>query len=248
MHPGPIQLPRRRWWRRFVVTALVLISAIGLCIVLVWFSPVFRVHTIGALLWTEARLQPQRIPALQRALDSWLPPRSILLVGDSLAGMLPAGWVDSRAVNLGIGGAITEQVRTQLRDLHSLETARALVIIVGSNDLVHRSIPAAEADLRALLVALPANLPVLLCTVPPVNPTRQELNRPATAITRINDRWAACAADRPHTHLVQTERVLAAPSGALLTELDKGDGLHLNSEGNRRLAALLQQNLGKYAP
>ena len=248
MHPGPIQLPRRRWLRRFVVATIVLLSAIGLCIVFAWLSPVFRVQTIGALLWTEARLQPQRIPGLQRTLDPWLPKRSVLLVGDSLAGMLPPGWVDSRAVNFGLGGATTEQVRTQLRDLHSLDTARALVVIVGSNDLVHRSVQAAEADLRALLAALPANLPVLLCTVPPVNPTRQELNRPATAISRINDRWAACAADRPHTYLVQTERVLAAPSGALLTELDQGDGLHLNTEGNRRLAALLQQNLGKYAP
>lgn len=238
----------RPWLRRLVAGTLVLLAVAGVGAVLVWLSPVARVQAFGALLWTEARIQPQRIPGLQRALDPWLPSRSVLIVGDSFAGMLPPRWVDSRAVNFGLGGATVDQVREQLGQLRSPGAARAVVIFAGSNDLVHRSVAAAETDLRALLAALPAALPVLLCTVPPVNPAVQRRVRPPAAIDEINARWAVCAAERPRTHLVRIERVLADRSGGLLPELDLGDGLHLNAEGNRRLAALVRQALAEIAP
>src|SRR5437016_192748 len=147
MNPGLSPIARRLWRRGLIAGALLALSAIFVNAMLWWLWPAFRAQAIGAMLWTGARVQPHRLPALQRTLDPWVPRHSILVIGDSFAGMLPTRWVGPQAVNFGIGGATTEHVREQLRDLQSPGAARALVILVGSNDLVHRSIPAAEADL-----------------------------------------------------------------------------------------------------
>ena len=56
------------------------------------------------------------------------------------------------------------------------------------------------------------------------------------------------AACRPGTRLVRVETVLADAAGHLPASLHQGDGLHLNAEGNRRLAALLRATLAALVP
>ena len=243
-HP-PARLPPRTRLRRWLIAG----SLVGLATLaaLVWLSPAARLRSIGTALWVEARVRPAHLTEFQRSLDPWIPSRAVILSGDSLIAMLPARWVDEHAVNFGVGAATVGQIRAQLHGLRSPATARALVLLLGTNDVVHRPLAAAEADLRALLAALPASLPVLLCTVPPVDPLVHRDRSPDT-IARFNERWAACAAARPGTRLVRVETVLADAAGHLPASLHQGDGLHLNAEGNRRLAALLRATLAALVP
>lgn len=244
---APVSAPRRRLRLILGLALAVALGSAAACAALFWISPTFRLSAIRSALWIEARARPHQLAELQRALDSWLPDRTVILAGDSLIAMLPGRWVDARSVNFGVGAATVENIRANLSGLRSPASARALVLLVGTNDVVHRPLAAAEADLRALLAALPASLPVLLCTVPPVDPLVQRDRLPAT-IARFNERWAACASARPGTRLVRVETVLADAAGHLLASLHQGDGLHLNAEGNRRLAALLRATLTEVAP
>lgn len=239
--------PSRTWRRLPARAALVAACLLVAAAIPWWLWPALRVHGINALLWVEQRARPQHVVATQRALEAWLPASAVVIAGDSFAVMLPARWVDARAAGFGLSGALVEHVRGQLRDLHSLRSARALVLLAGSNDVVHRPAAVAESELRALLAGLPANLPVLLCTIPPVNPLIHR-ERPPEAIAQLNQRWQACAEGRPRTRLVRVESVLADGDGRLRKEFHQGDGLHLNAEGNRRLAALLREILAEIAP
>ena len=238
------RLNRRRILRAISLSALLAVVALA---ALFRLSPTVRLGGIRVALWLEARIQPAHLTGLQRTLEPWLPARTVILAGDSLIGMLPSRLVDARAVNFGIGAATVETIRAQFHGLRTLPSARALVLLVGTNDVVHRPLAAAEADLRALLAALPASLPVLLCTVPPIDPAAQH-DRPLATIAQFNRRWAACAAERPHTRLVNVASVLADATGRLRPTLHLGDGLHLNAEGHRLLGALLQQTLAEFVP
>ena len=246
--PFPADPPHRR--RPWVIVSLALALALAFvatCAGLGWLVPSFRLSGIRSALWLEARARPHQLIALQRSLDPWIPSRTVILTGDSLVALLPGRWVSERTVNFGVGAANVGQIRAQLHGLRSPTTARALVLLVGTNDVLHRPLAAAEADLRALLADLPATLPVLLCTVPPVDPLVHRDRSPDT-IARFNERWSACAAARPGTRLLRVDTVLADAAGHLPASLHQGDGLHLNAEGNRRLAGLLRDTLAEFAP
>jgi lysophospholipase L1-like esterase len=235
---------RRRFVARLFLCAALLASA---ALVASWYVPAGRTIGLRTALWLEARLRPHQLLELQRDVAPLLPARAVILAGDSLIGMMPDRWIDPRAVNFALGGATVEHIRAQLRSLRLPDDVRALVLLVGSNDIVHRPLSAAERDLRALLAELPANLPVILCTVPPVDPSIQR-ERPTEAIQSLNARWAVCAAARPNTRLVRVESFLADATGHLPPSWHQGDGLHLNSEGNRRFAAQLRATLAEFVP
>lgn len=230
--------------------AIVTFTAVGLVVggtLLLVFSSTFRVRTLNALLWLDVRVRPQHIAATQQSLDRWVPAGAVIVAGDSFAVMLPEHWMDGRAIDFGLGGASTRHVHAQLRTLSSISRAHALVLLVGSNDLVHNTTAQAETDLRALLADLPAGLSVLLCTIPPVDPAVHR-DRAPEAIAQLNARWALCTAARPRTTLVHVETALADPAGRLRADLHLGDGLHLNAAGNRALATHLRDMLQKIAP
>jgi hypothetical protein len=85
------------------------------------------------------------------------PDQAVLLVGDSLIGQLPPSWVDPQAINLGIGAIGVADVRTHLHELDALSSARTLVLLVGTNNLVGQStLPSGlSLDIEQLLAALP---------------------------------------------------------------------------------------------
>lgn len=227
--------------RRLLLAAAIVAGLVLAATVAVVASATARTFALNGLFAAEARLRPQHLAETQRSVDDWIPPGAVLLAGDSLIAMLPARHVDSRAVNLGVGGATTADVRARLRGRDSLQRARALILLVGTNDLTREPVP---AEPEALLAEIPPRLAVIVCTVPPIDPTAQR-DRTLAGVSALNERWRRAAAARPNTVLAPTERALADPSGALRRELHQGDGLHLNAEGNRRLAALLRETLAQ---
>jgi lysophospholipase L1-like esterase len=213
----------------------------------VWLTPTARVLALNSLIWTAARTHPHATATLHRVIDRWIPDGAVLLAGDSLIGQLPPRLVDSRAVNLAVGGVRTAEVRVMLREKNSPARSRALVLLVGTNDLVRvdSPSPALRAELSDLLAGLPATLPVVLCAVPPIDP-RVHRDRTLSAIAELNRAWAALAATRPRTHFVPVA-TLADDAGQLRADVHQGDGLHLNANGNAALAAALRAGLAKVA-
>jgi lysophospholipase L1-like esterase len=221
---------------------LLVAPAAGLLLLaLAAISPAARIIGCNASMWLVARASPRLLPAWQRTIDPLIPRGVVLVSGDSIAAQLPPDWVAPDAVNLGIGGIGVRQLAQQLPRLGSLARARAVVIIIGTNDLVNVSAPppGLAGELTRLLERIPPLIPVLLCAVPPVDPQLNVERRP-DVITELNARWAKVAAGRPHASFIPLAPALSDASGRLRADFDAGDGLHLNSAGNRALAAAIR--------
>lgn len=222
--------------------ALTLGVTVVLLIVLAAAVVPVRVGIINLGTWWAVRLAEDRGVWWQRMVDSWVPSGAVLVVGDSLAGQLPPRMVSGRVVVFGVGGALIEDAASYLRERKSLRRVSALVVIVGTNDLVHRTPEDSERALRVLLAALPPGLPVLLCTVPPVD-SAVHRDRALAEITAWNERLRLVADNRANTSVLDLFRELADQKGALPPALHQGDGLHLSRAGYVRVAAAIRAAL-----
>ncbi len=231
----------RRIMRRWLV-AVALTMAMGGGVVACW-SPA-RVAAINLTMWWTVRLAEDRGVSMQRRLDAWVPAGAVLVVGDSLAVQLPPRRIGLNVTTFAVGGALIEDVATALAGRDSLRRIAALVVVAGTNDILHRSPDASEAALRGLLAALPAELPVLMCTTPPIDPAVHR-ERSSELIAAWNARLPAILAGRPSSWLVDTHSALADEAGHLPPALHQGDGLHLNPAGNERLAAAIRAGLAR---
>lgn len=207
-------------------------------------APALRVRAVNAGTWILARAAPAALPAWQRRITPSLPPGAVLVVGDSLAAQLPPRLVDPLAVNLGLGGIRTAELADQLASRPAPVRARAVVLIVGTNDLVAAPAvpPGLAAALDRLLDTLPPAVPVVLCAVPPVDPRVQKKRLPAV-IAAANTVWSRLAAARPAVRFLPLAPALADAEGRLRADLHAGDGLHLNAAGNAALGALIRSAL-----
>lgn len=224
------------------VVAGVSAMALACALAAVW-SPA-RLAAINLTVWWSVRLAEDRGVAMQRRLDVLLPTETVLVVGDSLAVQLPPRRIGLQVATFAVGGALIEDVAMALRGRESLSRLAALVVVAGTNDMLHRSPDLSEAALRGLLSALPAELPVLICTTPPVDPVVHRDRSPAV-IAAWNARLPAILAGRPLTWLVDTHAALADEAGHLPPAWHQGDGLHLSPAGNERLAAAIRAALAR---
>jgi lysophospholipase L1-like esterase len=227
--------------RRLIVPAA---AALGMVFATAAAFPAVRCQAINGVIWVAARTVPRHLAALHQAMDPLYPAGAVVLVGDSLISQLPSRWVESRALNLGIGGIGVAGVHANLRGLSSLNTAKALVLLVGTNDVVgQRSLPAEIVpEMERLLAALPPELPVILCAVPPTDPSVHWVRKPAV-IQALNVQLKSAVRSRPHTQWVDLHTLLADSQGRLPSAFHQGDGLHLAAGGNRIVAAAIKAAL-----
>ena len=212
-----------------------------------WGVPTWRVLALNLIVRADRRLRPDQIVATQNRVDAFVPRGAVVLAGDSIMAVVPARWIDPLAVNYALGGWQIPWVRARLPQLGSLADARALVLHVGTNDMAVRSPESAAAEMAALLRALPAQLPVLVCGVPPIEPARCR-DRPREKIEQLNQLLAPIVSARPRTALLPLRPVLGDARGTLRADFDVGDGLHLTAAGTRALAQAVRDALNSLAP
>jgi lysophospholipase L1-like esterase len=177
-------------------------------------------------------VERRRLFAQRRTLDR----DGIVFVGDSIT----EGWhtleqdfahLPLKVVNRGIGGDTTPNLLYRLQDdvldLHP----RALVILIGTNDLGEHTSPADIADNlrifhRRIRAAYPA-IPLVWCLVMPRNAddTYPERIRELNGLIRL-----IASSDRGVT-LCDTFTPLALPDGSSRPEDFVADRLHLNAAG-----------------
>ncbi|HSI33269.1 MAG TPA: GDSL-type esterase/lipase family protein [Tepidisphaeraceae bacterium] len=180
----------------------------------------------------------------QRAKDQG----AVVFVGDSLTGGWKADHMAKsfpglKVANRGIGGDVTRGVLFRLKeDVLDLKP-RAIVLCIGTNDLSTHAEPAVIASNVSLILAQirqhDANLPVVLCNIPP----RDHKDAPTkpNAVADLNARLAKLAetANDAHLKLVDLHTPLAGPDGRPKPDSFAKDRLHLAPPGYDQWATAL---------
>ena len=172
--------------------------------------------------------------------------RAIVFVGDSLtAGWSPPLLAESfpglKIANRGVGGDTSRGVLFRFKeDVLDLKP-RAIMLLVGGNDLSAHGAPAhAEENIAAMLDMVKArksSTPVILCQGPPSADPKAPLKPGARA--DLNARIAKVAAGRENVTVLNLFAVFSTPDGTPIPEYFAPDLVHLNAAGYKKWAEVL---------
>lgn len=169
---------------------------------------------------------------------------AVVFLGDSIT----QGWSDDfggrfpglKAANRGISGDTTRGVLYRLdHDVLSLKP-RAVVLLIGTNDLEEGADPETiAANLKLILAKFKAHdpkMPVVLCQVFPSSETKK---RPADKIKQVNQLYAAAVNGDTQVTLLDTWTLFANAQGDAKPE-EFPDLLHLNPAAYAKWQAALR--------
>lgn len=169
---------------------------------------------------------------------------AVVFLGDSIT----QGWGEDfsgafpgmKIANRGISGDTTRGVLIRLKeDVLTLEP-KAVVLLIGTNDLEEKATPETIAgNLKLILAELSnfsATMPIILCQV---FPSSETMNRPADQIKKINKLYAEAVKGNAQVTLLETWPLFADSTGnAIASEFP--DLLHPNRAGYQKWAAGLR--------
>lgn len=171
---------------------------------------------------------------------------AVVFIGDSLTGnwdgkQMAALFPGMKIANRGIGGDVSRGVLFRLQEDALDLDPKALVVLIGSNDLSAHADPAgALANIAAIIAkarAHDAAMPIVLCTIAPRNSAKAPTKPGAHA--DLNARIAAFAATQQHLALLDLVPVLGTGTDAPTPANYADDQLHLAPAGYERWAAAL---------
>lgn len=169
---------------------------------------------------------------------------AVVLLGDSIT----QGWGDDftgffpgmKLANRGISGDTSRGVLIRLKEDVLALHPRAVVLLIGTNDLEEKAEPETIAgNLKLILAAFKDHdpkMPVILCQV---FPSSERMKRPAAQIKKINQLYAAAVQGDSQVTLVETWALFANPQGDA-KEAEFPDLLHLNQGAYGKWAAALR--------
>ena len=169
---------------------------------------------------------------------------AVVLLGDSIT----QGWGEDfsawfpgiKIANRGISGDTSRGVLIRLEEDVLALDPRAVVLLIGTNDLEEKAAPeTVAANLKLILAELArhnANLPIVLCQVFPSSASK---SRPAEQIRKVNALYANAVKGNGQVILVETWPLFADANGdAIPAEFP--DLLHPNLAGYVKWAAALR--------
>ncbi|HWX21440.1 MAG TPA: GDSL-type esterase/lipase family protein [Candidatus Binatia bacterium] len=169
---------------------------------------------------------------------------AVVLLGDSIT----QGWGEDfsawfpgmRLANRGISGDTSRGVLIRLQEDVLALDPRAVVLLIGTNDLEEKANPeTAAANLKLILAELARHepkIPVVLCQVFPSSASK---SRPADKIKKLNQLYGAAVKGNAQVTLLETWLLFADARGdALAAEFP--DLLHPNLAGYAKWAAALR--------
>lgn len=171
---------------------------------------------------------------------------AVVFAGDSLTGGwkltdMQASFPKLKVANRGIGGDVSRGLLFRFQeDVLDLKP-RALVILIGTNDLSAHGAPAnVVSNIHAMIEmarAQNATLPIVLCTIPP----RDHANAPTKpgALDELNKLLTQYAAGKENLELLDLHPLFLNADGSLHAKYFAKDRLHLGPEGYKVWATAL---------
>ena len=169
---------------------------------------------------------------------------AVVFLGDSIT----QGWGDNmgnsfpglKVANRGISGDTTRGVLIRLQeDVLSLKP-RAIVLLIGTNDLEEQADPETiAANLKLLLAEFQKHNPKMPVILTQVFPSSETKKRPADKIKKINELYIAAIKGNPQVTLVEVWPTFANAEGNAKKE-EFPDLLHPNKDGYAKWAAALR--------
>jgi lysophospholipase L1-like esterase len=169
---------------------------------------------------------------------------AVVFLGDSIT----QGWGDDfsasfpgmKVANRGISGDTSRGVLIRLKEDVLALDPRAVVLLIGTNDLEEGAEPETiAANLKLILAELKrhnADMPVILCQVFPSSASK---SRPADKIKSLNQLYAAAVKGDPRITLIDTWTLFADANGDAIPD-EFPDLLHPNRVGYAKWAAALR--------
>ncbi|HEY0940185.1 MAG TPA: GDSL-type esterase/lipase family protein [Steroidobacter sp.] len=175
---------------------------------------------------------------------------AIVFAGDSLTGTwktLGADFPGTLVANRGIGGDVSRGLLFRFREDVLDLNPKAIVVLIGINDLTARQLASATLENIRSMLALRdeqhAQVPVFLCTVPP----SAQPNAPVDEQQRrtLNDGVRQIAKETKGVTLVDLYAATATEDGTPDPRYFNNDLLHLSAAGHARWKEVLQPALQK---
>ncbi len=194
--------------------------------------------------------------AYHKRMDANLLKGTVVFIGDSITQGLAVSAVTPLSVNYGIGNDTTVGVLNRINEYHSLNSAKAVVLAVGINDLKRRDPAEIIENYTAILDNIPLEVNVVICAVKPVDGrVRQASGRTLQRIDLVNAGLKQLSDRLPNAQFLTVNDKLADAAGNLVRVYHIGDGVHLSAAGYeiwikelRRVISQLDRNVGWASP
>lgn len=169
---------------------------------------------------------------------------AIVFLGDSITqgwgDDLGGSFADARVANRGIGGDTSRGVLYRLAEDVIAVQPRAVVLLIGTNDIEEGATPEVIRNNVALIISslrqAQPRLPIFLCEV---FPSSERMRRPAATIRELNRLYAELAQKTDGVTLVPTYAVFADAKGDA-KEAEFPDLLHPNDAGYAKWAGAVR--------
>ncbi|GAB2923861.1 GDSL-type esterase/lipase family protein [Rheinheimera gaetbuli] len=176
----------------------------------------------------------KRMLRYHQRMDGNVPQGAVIFIGDSLIQGLYVSVIAYPSVNYGIGGDTTEGVRHRLAAYSSINSASAVVLAIGINDMKQRSNEEILENYRAIIGQIPKAVPIVISAILPIDEEARDQwqGMRLLRIKEVNSGLKAFAKINDHIYFVDAGSKLIDSSGNLADQYHIGDGLHLNALGN----------------
>lgn len=173
---------------------------------------------------------------------------SIVFAGDSLTGTwktLGADFSGTLVANRGIGGDVSRGLLFRFEEDVLALHPKAIVILIGINDLTAKQPASATLDnIRSMLAmkqAEQAQVPVVLCTVPPSANPKAPVDEQQRQV--LNQGLRQIAKDTQRVTLVDLYAATASADGTPDPRYFNDDQLHFSAAGHARWKQVLEPAL-----
>jgi lysophospholipase L1-like esterase len=169
---------------------------------------------------------------------------AVVFLGDSITQQwghgLNAVFPGVKIANRGISGDTTRGVLIRLKEDVLALNPRAVVLLIGTNDLEEKATPETiDSDFRLLIAALKKHDPTMPIVACLVMPSSSAMRRPAEAIKRINALRLQSIKGDPQVIPLDTWTLFADANGEPIKD-EFPDLLHPNDYGYVKFAAALR--------
>jgi lysophospholipase L1-like esterase len=181
---------------------------------------------------------------LHTRMDDNVPDGAVVFIGDSITQGLCVSAVVPLSVNYGISSDTTVGVLQRLPTYRSIRRAGAIVVAIGSNDMVFRPNEEILRNYLSIAGQMSRNVPVIFSAVLPVDEKAHKGWRGRNQrIQALNADLKSLISKSKNLFLVDAGYLLVDVHGNLAHEYHAGDGLHLNAKGNAIWIKELQKTI-----